>query len=363
MGDQITTSEVLNPVTGDKETVTSTTHTQADPSAPDSAYIKRGNRWVRPTRPNIPGVVWVPNIGWTNKESQASNWGYNLAVIESDNGLNDVFKRAWQSELHGSAWSKETFIAEIKKQPWYKTKSVAQREYDIAVAQGKRSPDYVEIQSKINKALAGVRTTAEQQGLQFSDTELKHIATDVVRNGYNDIELNGIFSKLIKTRKGGVKEFFDNISGETGVGADKNTILDWAKKNGITVAEDWVSGQVQQILAGNHDVQKSKDYITSLAKNNFPAYADKLDSKSSVMDLAQTYAQKIATMLEVPFEQVDLSNDHLKNALAPDVDGKPKNITQVEQELRGTADWAKTNNAKETSNSIVNSILNKFGLM
>jgi DNA polymerase II large subunit len=81
------------------------------------------------------------------------------------------------------------------------------------------------------------------------------------------------------------------------------------------------------------------------------------------MDLAQTYAQKIATLLETPFAEMNLSNQHLLNALKPGEDGKPKNFTQVEQEVRGTSDWAKTNNAKETTNSVVNNILTKFGLM
>lgn len=364
MAETTTTSEVINPKTGDKETLKSTTTTPDVPNKSDQAYVwdNKKKAYVKPPSPKE-GLVWIPNKGWGSKESEASAWGYNIAVIESDPGLKKVFEDAWKSELSGAAWTKETFIAEIKKQNWYKTKSVAQREYDISVARGSKSPEYVEVQSKINKALAGVRTTAEQQGLQFSNTELKKIATDVVRNGYNDVELNGIFSKLITTRKGGIKEFFDNISGETGVGADKNTILDWAKKNGVTVSNDWVTGQVSEILAGKHDVQKSRDYITSLAKLSFPTHADKIDSKSSVMDLAQTYAQKISTMLEVPFEQIDLSNQHLQNALQANEDGRPKNITQVEQELRGTSDWAKTSNAKETTNSVINNILNKFGLM
>jgi hypothetical protein len=334
------------------------------PTKPDQAYVwdTQKKKWVKPEQ-TVQGSVWVPNQGWTTKETQASAWGYNLALIESDKGLSDVFNRAWQAELKNAPWSKETFIAEIQKQNWYKTRSSAQREYDVLVAKGPKSPEWVEVQKRINSALAGVRVTAQQQGLDFSDAELKNIATDVVRSGYNDIELNGIFAKLIKNRKGGVKEFFDNISGETGVGADKTSILDWAKKNGVSVSDSWVSGQVQEILAGNHDVQKSKDYITGLAKLAFPAHADKIDSKSSVMDLAQTYAQKISTMLETPFEQIDLSNKHLQNALATGEDGKAKNFTQVEQELRNTADWSKTNNAKETTNSVINNILNKFGLM
>ena len=345
-------------------TGTSTVNTPDTPNKSDQAYVwdNAKKAYVKPPKPSGSNLVWIPNKGWGSKETEASAFGYNLAVIESNADLKKVFEKAWQAELSGAAMSKDVFIAEIKKQPWYKTKSVAQRTYDIAVAQGSKSPDYVEVQSKIAQALAGVRTTAQQQGLDFSDNELKRIATDVVRNGYNDVELNGIFAKLITTRKGGIKEFFDNITGETGVGADKTSILDWAKKNGVSVSESWVSGQVQQILAGNFDVQKSKDYITGLAKLAFSTHADKIDSKSSVMDLAQTYAQKISTMLETPFEQIDLSNKHLQNALAAGEDGKAKNLTQVEQELRGTADWAKTNNAKETTNSVINNILNKFGL-
>ena len=351
--------------TKDKEGNVLATKTTTSPDKTDEAFIfdTSKNAWVKPPKPSGKDIVWVPNVGWSNKEQQASAWGYNLALIESDEGLNSVFKQAWNDELRGASWTKEKFIAEIRNKPWYKSRSEAQRLYDAQVAKGPNSPDWKEVQSKIDKALAGVRSSAQQQGLQFNNTELKKIATDVVRNGYNDIELNGIFAKLIKNRTGGIKEFFDNISGTTGVGADKTTILQWAKDNGVSVSDTWVSQQVQEILSGNHDVQKSKDYITSLAKIAYPAHADYIDSKTSVMDRAQTYAQKISSLLEVPFEQIDLTNKHLTDALKPGEDGKPKNLTQVEQELRSTSDWAKTNNAKETANSIVNSILNKFGLM
>lgn len=360
---ETTTSEVINPITGKKETLTSTTRTIADPSSPDAAYVKRGGKWVQPPKPKGKDVVWVKDKGWSSKAQQATEWGFQLALIESDAGLNSVFKQAWADEVRGAAWGQAKFTNAIQKTGWYKSRTTAQREYDMAYGTGKGSPQYNTLQAKITSQIALVKQAASEKGVQLSDADAKKIGIEATRNGYTMAELGGVFSKYLASSKEGINGFFNKISGTTGVGADKNTILQWAKDNGVTVSDSWVSGQLDQILKGTHDVQKSKDYITGLAKLAYPAHADYIDAKTSVMDRAQTYAQKISSLLEVPYEQVDLSNKYLTDALKAGEDGKPKNITQVEQDLRKTAEWAKTNNARETVSSTVNNILNKFGLM
>jgi hypothetical protein len=363
MGTTVTHRQEIDQNTGKVVNLTDTQTTNSDPSAPDSAYIKKGNKWVKPPKPSGTGVVWVKNQGWKSQASQATEWGYQIGLINSDAGLKSVFQQAWNDELKGAAWDQAKFTNAIQSTNWYKSRTTSQREYDMQLGKGKGSPEYNTLQSKIATQTASVRAAAQQAGVQLSDDEINKIGIEATRNGYSMSELNGIFAKHLEAQKQGVDGFFNSISGTTGVGADKNTILDWAKNNGVTVSDSWVSGQLDQILKGAHDVQKSKDAITSMAKIAYPAHADYLDSRTSVMDRAQTYAQKISSMLEVPYEQVNLSNQHLTDALKPGDDGKPKNLTQVEQELRGTVDWSKTNNAKETTNSVINNVLNKFGLM
>jgi hypothetical protein len=355
-----TTRDAEGNVTGTVTTVAADSPTQTD-----SAYIydKKLKKWVQPPKPNGNGYVWIPNQGWTTQAAQSQKFGYNLALINSVPELKSLFAKFWKDELAGAAPDQSTFTDAIQRTNWYKSRTTAQREYDVAFGTGKGSPQYNTLQEKIAQQTASVRQYAQQEGVQLSDADIKSIGIEATRNGYTSAELNGVFSKYLESAKGGMDGFFNNISGTTGVGADKTAILQWAKDNGVSVSDSWVAGQADEILKGSHDVQKSKDYITSLAKLAYPAHAQYLDSKTSVMDRAQTYAQKISSMLEVPYEQVDLKNQHLQNAMQSNQDGSAKNITQIEQQLRGTADWAKTNNAKETTNSIVNNILNKFGLM
>lgn len=339
--------------------------TSPDTTKPGDAWVLKDGKWVQPAAPKgVPAdqLAWDDTRGWVTKSQQADEYSYPMAVINSDTtgSLAKVFNEAWAAEKSGAAWTQEKFNIKLTSTAWYISRSKAQREYDAMAADPRQNTD---LAARTTTQLSTVTNLAKQQGVHFSSTELAKIAKDSLRNGYSSDEVNKIFANTIKTRKGGIKGFFDNISGETGVGANKTDILDWAKKNGVAVTNDWVTGQLDQILAGAHDAQVSKDYITKLAKDSFPAHADKIDAKASVMDLAQNYIQKIAGMLEVNVADVDLSNQHLQNALKPDDNGKSKNLTQVEQELRGTSDWAKTNNAKETTNSVINNILNKFGLM
>ena len=331
------------------------------PSGPP--YVLRNGKWVKPKAPSGGGYHWNETKGWVSKATQAEEFGYQIGLINSDTGknsLSEVFNQAWQAELSGQAWDQSKFNNAIKKTNWYKNRTAAQRQYDIAYGTGKGSPEYTDLMHRVSQQTASVQQIAGNLGIQLSQSQINQIGHDAVRNGYTNAELNSILAKAGESK--GIDNFYKQVSGGT-VGTAKNDIQNWAKDNGVTISNSWLSGQLDEITRGTHDVQKSKDYITGLAKLAYPAHADYLDSKTSVMDRAQTYAQKISSMLEVPFENVDLTNQHLKNALNPGEDGKAKNVTQVEQELRGTADWAKTNNAKETVNGMVNNILNKFGLV
>lgn len=347
------------------------TTNQNDATKPGNAWVwdKAKGKWVKPAVPKgqTAGktVAWDDNLGWINQKQQADAWGYPLAVINSDttkgpNSLPAIFQAAWQAELNGQAWSQETFMAKIKASNWAMARSDAQRNFDILANDKSRKAEY---DSQIAKSSNDVERIAAQQGIHLSPEQIKQVAVDRLRNNYSETDLQNIFAKTAGHTPEDYKKFFDNISGQSGVGADKNTILNWAKDNGVAVSEDWVGKQLAAIESNQHDVQWSKDYITRMAKLAYPSHADYLDNKTSVMDVAQTYAQKISSMLEVPFERINLSNQHLQKALQPDESGKPKNLMQVEQELRGTSDWAKTKNAKETVNGVVNGILGKFGLI
>jgi len=239
-------------------------------------------------------------------------------------------------------------------------RSDAQKAYDALSTNPSKKAEF---DAQVTKAFNDLEAFASREGIQFTTEQLMQFAKDKLRNNYSEADMQNIFAKTVGTKEEDYKNFFNQISGTTGVGADKNSILDWAKQNGVTVSDSWVGQQLKAITSNVHDIQLTKDYITRMAKLAFPAHADFIDAKTSVYDIAQTYAQKISSLLEVPFESVDLSNTHLQNALQPDENGKPKNLTQVEQELRNTSDWAKTNNAKETANGVVSGILGKFGLI
>lgn len=339
------------------------------PAKPGDAWKWNGKKWVKPPVPqgltstgSGKNTVWNDNEGWVTRKAAANAYGYPLAVIASDKSgsLSRIFNRAWQAELKGSAWSQQKFTAEINASTWAINRSNTTQAFDALASNPAKKAEY---QAQLDKAKNDVLEFATQEGITLSGAEAAQIGKDKLRFGYSAADLSNIFGHYKHNGDKDYTDFFKRVSGTTGVGADKTTILDWAKQNGVTVSDSWVGQQLSGIESNQFDVQKSKDYITGLAKLSFPAHADQIDAKNTVMDRAQTYAQKISTMLEVPYESIDLSNQHLQNALHPGEDGKPKNLTQVEQELRGTADWGNTNNAKETSNTVVNGILSKFGLI
>lgn len=333
---------------------------------PGDAWVwdKTKGKWVKPAAPKgqVAGktVAWSDTLGWVNKDQQATAWGYPLAVVNSDKSLSKVFEAAWNAELQGKTWSQETFTRAINDSTWAINRASSQKEYDVLVSDKSKKAEF---NLKVTKSKNDVESFANREGIRLTPEQLEQIAKDALRNNYSETDLQNVLADTVGHKPEDYEKFYENISGTSGVGADKTTILDWAKQNGVTVSDSWVGQQLKAIESNQHDVQQSKDYITRMAKLAYPSHADYLDAKTSVMDVGQTYAQKISSLLEVPFESVNLSNQHLQKALQSDEKGNPKNLMQVEQELRGTTDWSKTKNAKETVNGVVNGILGKFGLI
>jgi hypothetical protein len=346
------------------QTSTSTTNGQKTTSrtprpAPGSAWVKGTgkdkNFWVKPA--NKSGeAIWDDNKGWVTKAAQAVNYDIPLAIINSDPELKALFDEAWLAQKNGQEFTQENFTTRLQSLNWFKTKSEAQRKYYTLSRDPAQASEFAK---QIGNSRASVQDAAGLLGVSLTDAQADELARTSLQNGLNPSELNNLISGYISYSGQTDEEKIGSLFGAAGEAEDQ--IRDWAKKNNVTVANDWVLNQVRGIASQSFDVNKSKDYITNIAKQQYSAWADKLDNFNSVEDLSAGYRQLIATELKENVDNIDLKNVHLDAAMkATDDKGKPIGLQVVAKNLRKLDQWADVN--KDKVYGAANSILSVFGM-
>jgi hypothetical protein len=345
-------------------TTTSTTDgvtTVSKTTTPDErkgkAWVKKGNSWVKPTKPKG-DYSWDDNKGWVSKATQATAWDIPLAVINSDKGLKALFDEAWTAQKRGEEYTEETFVTKLKALSWYKSRSEAQREYYTLSKDPSQAKD---LEAKIEASKQSVLDSAGLIGATLTDAQALQIAKTNLQNGFNASELQNVIAGYIKFSGKTNQEKIGSLFGAAGAAEDEIRTL--AKKNNVTLSEDWILGQARGITAGKFDVNKSKDYITNIAKRQYSAWADQIDNDNTVEDLAAGFIQTYATEFGEPVNNINLKNKYIETAMkSVDDKGRPIDNQAFIKTIRKSNDWANVSKNKEKILGVGQDILSRFGM-
>lgn len=352
MADRISIYETITTTTDGKKSTT-----KSPRPSPGKAWKKEGKYWVKPAKPSN-NVAWDDNKGWITAAAQATAWDIPLAIINSDPKLKELFNEAWAAQKRGEEWTQETFITKLKALDWYKTKSEAQRKYYTLSKDPAQAAEFA-AQIKANKAT--VQDVAGLLGATLTDEQAEMVAKTNLQNGFNEAELKNFLSGYITFTGQTDAEKIGSLYGTAG--ATEDTIRQWAKKNNVQVAEDWVLNQVRGVAAGDFTVDKAKDYVTNIAKQQYSAWSDKLDAFNSVEDLAAGYRQLVAKEFGEEFDNVGLDNEFVNSAmLATDDKGRPITNQSLLKTVRKSDAWVDVPKNKEKVYSLANDVLTRFGI-
>lgn len=293
-----------------------------------------------------------------DEASQSLAFDIPLAIIKSDPELSKLFDEAWASQKAGQEWGKEYFNVRLQGTNWYTSKSVAQREY---YALSKDPAQAAEFARRIGSSKATIQDAAGLIGASLTDAQLEEIARTNMQSGWNASELQNFLSTYISFSGQTDEEKIGSLYGEAGKTED--AIRSWATNNNVTVAEDWILRQVRSIAADDFDVNKSKDYITNIAKQQYSAWADQLDGNNSINDLAAGVRNVVADEFGESLDTITIKNKYVDAAMKTvDDQGKPVSIQTTLKTIRKTDDWADVSKNKEKVLQVGQDILNKFGM-
>lgn len=294
-----------------------------------------------------------------SSEELSAMYGIPLAVINSNPELKSLFDQAWAAEKAGMAWSQELFTIKLRNTSWYQTKSEAQRKYYVLANDPAQKAEF---EAQVAKSRASLADNAGLLGVTLTNAQLDELAKTSLQYALSPSELQDTLATYISYEGKTDEEIIGSLYGNAGNYEDQ--LRTWAKQNGVTVSNDWVLNQVKGIVAGDFDTNKSKDYITNIAKQQYSGWSDKLDSATSLLDLAAGFRQTLSDEFNKPYEQIDLTDKYLRSAMtSTDDNGNPISIDALKQTVRKTDEWADVSKNKDAVIGVANDILSRFGMM
>ena len=269
-----------------------------------------------------------------------------VALYDFFNGLTQEYKNS------PTGFSTEAAITRLNSQPWmqkYKKNAIADMDFEAR---------YPELYNQdVDSRVEGLRDQAVNFGATMSDDQLRELAIRSRRMNMNESELANALTEYVAFDSG-------NIKGSAGM--SQRNIKAWAMRNGLQLTDSMVNDYTRNILAGNtteNDVLQ--DLRNTYLVGAFPAWSDRIQAGMDPADIAAPYKQRMARLLEVDENQIDLNDQLLQQAMqGVGPDGKPS-VTPLyafEREIRQDDRWQYTENAMDTYAKVGTKLLGMFGL-
>ena len=299
--------------------------------------------------------------GGVGEQTMQSKFGLSYALLtrlaESEDPEAKAFYNWFQGKTreyinNSTGFSDSAFQIEMDSQPWaQKYKSDAIKDMDFEA----RYPDLYN--NEINTRVESLRDQAAGFGATMTDDQLRELAVRGRRFGMNESELANALTEYVA---------FDSGSIKGSAGTTQNKIKSWAIRNGLQLADNMVNDYTKNILAGNTtEADVLQDLRNTYLVGSFPAWSDRIKAGMDPADIAAPYKQRMARLLEVGEDDIDLNDQLLQKAMqGVGADGKPS-VTPLyafEREIRQDDRWQYTENAMDTYAKAGTKILQMFGL-
>jgi hypothetical protein len=283
-----------------------------------------------------------------------ANLGYALELINSDPSLQEWIKRVRQYMDKNKGRTPTSYELEKMKEgiDWFEKFNADQEEARMLQADPRRRADW---ERSLELKRQKVRNIATSYGIEISDDFIDTLAIDARLDQLNDQEIRD--------------RMRPSMMGDAAlVGASQDVerqLVQWASRNGLTLSGDTVRKYVMNIAEGKQSIETAYDDLRkTYLIGQYPAWADRILQGFDPADIASPYKSKMAALLEVDEDSIDLSDTLLQRAMeGVGADGKPRvtPLYEFEREIRNDERWQYTDNAKATYSNMGDQILKMFG--
>ena len=270
-------------------------------------------------------------------EKARAEYGYTVAVIDSDPKLQELFRLAVSE-----AWEAPRFELEVKQ--WAREAGYGTGSALDAYKKEKEGGDVWD--RTLEQAVGEIKTKALELGVDVGDINMENPAA-------NELVRQWVYGGYSTRPADAVIDFLAPGVGSKGLTGNTASVVESLKSlalyNGVDKTQDWYDQVADSIARGNSDKSYWQNDIRDSAAARFPAYADKIKAGVNVRELASPYLTSISRILER--ENIDLNDPWIAKAIGGvDEKGNPKPMSMYEFEelLRQSPEWQNTTNGKNT---------------
>ena len=298
--------------------------------------------------------------GGVGEKTMQSKFGLSYALLSRLAESEDPEARAFYQWFQGktreyidntAGFSDMAFQIEMDSQPWaqkYKSNAIDDMDFEA------RFPRLY--QESVQADVDALRDTAAAFGASMTDEQLRDLAVQKRRMNMNESQLIDALTEYIAFDSG-------NIQGSAGM-AQRN-IKSWAMRNGLQLTDSMVNQYTKNILRGDTtEADVLQDLRNTYLVGSFPAWSDRIQAGMDPADIAAPYKQRMARMLEMGEDEIDLNDQLLQKAMqGVGADGKPSvtPLYEFDRQIREDPRWPQTDNAYEIYTRAGTDLLKTFG--
>lgn len=338
-----------------------------------------GSKWVAP--------VATPAVAAKTPEDFMAAYGVQLALINSDQSLKDLFNKATKEN-----WSADRFKAEMLNTTWATTHAATWQANQRVMLESPAT--YAASYNRMRETIAalavkdGIYITPDQVGAEikptgpngtYTATDIKQVDPSITRWVMDQGGATGLTNDLITKHLAELGKI--NLALPGGQAAsDMMNLKKYAGQMGMgnlalppsgdpaAMGNDYFSAAAQSILLGKSTIETWQADILKQAKGVFSAFAPALDAGQTIQNIAAPYINTLANLLEIPTSQIDMSASTGYGKMVRDAmtgldpaNQKPIALYDFEKQIKARPEWGQTNNARDTIMGGVGSLLKAFG--
>lgn len=310
-------------------------------------YLTNGGKWKKDGEGYTRRKAALENFRGTTKRTEIVVSGKLLEEAKKLYGsvadmynipeLKPIFENAFINQ-----WTADDLLREIDNTDWAKTRTAAQESFDV-----QKTTNPVEVAAKVDQAVPVVRRILSQKGITLGEDQIKSIAEKGTRNGWTGNQWDEYTASDAIAYQNAQPTTDTATPAATPVSPVTATDLRIiAKQFGVPATDTTLAQWANDISTNAKTKDQFTEYARSSAQTLYPGLADRL--KTNTFDeIVSPYKQLYADVLEVPQDNVDLTNPMYSNLFTSGDPAKPRMMTSTEWVafLRKRPEWQNTKNA------------------
>jgi hypothetical protein len=308
-----------------------------------------------------------PDKDTFNIEDVETQWAKDL--IDSVPELKQLFEDAAEEGLFdpaSGATGQKRFESRVQDSKWFKENSLTARQM-MALEQ----TDPGQFAELLETEKMRVIAQGSDLGFPISDANATNLARQSLMGNWmgegrgqklNDALMNMAGADALAGMGGALG---DSTSSTGSMGEYVRTLRDTAAMNGISFDDGYYNDLARSALTGLTQIDDSIAEIREQAAGLWPPYAEKIRAGYNARDLASSYIQNMASVLQIDPQSISLDDPYIQGSItAFDDQGNPRSKSLWEQsnDLRKDPRWIESNDGQNKVASAISGVTAMFGI-